>query len=64
MSLHHTVRHTLDTRAAEVAVDIDNTEASLRRLRNETLSTETVLKQLRNEEQAIIDARNLLEELA
>lgn len=63
MTLHHTVAWTLDRRAAEVAQDIENTEAAIRLVRGGLEQHEAVLASLREEEQAIADARNLLERL-
>jgi hypothetical protein len=64
MTLHHSVRHLLDTRAADVAKDIDHTEACLRRIGEELDRTLAVLHNLRAEERAIADARRLLAELS
>lgn len=63
MTLHHSVRHILDTRAAEVAKDIEHTEACLRSLDGEVRRTQQALFALRSEEQAIADARRLLTEI-
>lgn len=63
MTLHHSVRYILDTRAAEVAKDIEHTEAALVSVSAEFDRTVATLNALRDEEQAIADARFLLTEL-
>jgi hypothetical protein len=64
MTLHQNVAYLLDTRAAQVALKIDEYEQSILRREDALAATRTALAALRFEEQSIIDARNLLEELA
>jgi hypothetical protein len=63
MTLHHSIRNLLDQRAAEVAQDITNTEAALTNVMAEYDRTVAALNSLREEEQAIADARRLLANL-
>jgi hypothetical protein len=63
MTLHHSIRNLLDQRAADVAKDIDHTEAALTHVMGEYDRTVAALNSLREEEAAIGDARRLLGEL-
>lgn len=63
MGLHLSIRNLLDTYAAEVARDIDNTECRLRAIRSELSTVNVTLERLRIEERAIVDARDLLQNI-
>lgn len=60
MTLDPKIRHILDVRAADVAKDIDHTNACLANVRAEMVRTRATLAELRQEENAIIEARKLL----
>lgn len=64
MTLHQNVAYLLDTRAAQVALKIDEYEQTILRREDDLAATRNALAALRFEEQSIIDARKLLEELA
>lgn len=63
MTLHQNIAYLLDVRAANVALMIDEHEQTVMRREDDLAASRTALAALREEEQAIIDARNLLEEL-